>query len=249
MQYESVIFAKGGLQVLYQDEALLVVNKPAGLPSLPDGYDPAAPHVKSLLEPIFGALWIVHRLDRDTSGVLALARTAQAHQALNAAFAGRHVHKRYHALVIGGPPWDEQRVSLPLRPDGDRRHRTIIDSSRGKPAATDFEVLERYRGYTLLQAVPLTGRTHQIRAHLAALGYPLAGDDLYGPGGGIYLSQMKPGFSCGAKGECALIARLALHACDLSFDHPLLGNRLSFEAPYPNDYSGALRQLRRYAQL
>ena len=138
------------IEVLYQDDGILVINKPAGLATLPDGYDPSLPHIKSVLEPQVGPLWIVHRLDKDTSGVLVLARSAAAHRSLNTQFEERLVSKVYHALVIGNPDWKVKTVSLPLRSNGDRLHRTVVDQARGKPAVTHFKVLERFE--TLLPA-------------------------------------------------------------------------------------------------
>ncbi len=167
------------IEVLYQDESILVVNKPAGLATLPDGYDPSLPHIKSVLEPQVGPLWIVHRLDKDTSGVLVIARSATAHRSLNTQFEERLVSKVYHALVIGNPDWKVKTVSLPLRSNGDRLHRTVVDQVRGKPAVTHFKVLERIENYCLLEAIPETGRTHQIRAHLYTLGLFILGDKLY----------------------------------------------------------------------
>ena len=168
------------IPVLWSDGALLVVDKPAGLPTLPDGYNPQAPHLKRLLEPEYGRLWIVHRLDRSTSGVIVLARTVQAHRALNAQFQEHTVEKIYHAIVTGAPDWEETAIDLPLRADGDRRHRTVVDAQGGKPAVTHLRVLERFAGYSLVEAVPHTGRAHQVRAHLLAAGFPLVGDALYG---------------------------------------------------------------------
>jgi tRNA pseudouridine32 synthase / 23S rRNA pseudouridine746 synthase len=219
--------------LLYADEALLVIHKPAGLPTLPDGYAPDAPHVRSVLEPEYGRLWIVHRLDRETSGVLALARTAQAHRSLNGQFEKHQTIKIYHALVNagspGGPDWEERTVRLPLRPNGDRRHRTVVDPRAGKPAVTHLRVLERFSGAALIEARPETGRTHQIRAHLAAEGLPIAADAVYG----------------GGKEESPLLPRLGLHAFSLEFAHPLSGEPVRFTAPYPDDFAAALEQLRR----
>ena len=220
---------------LYLDEALLVVNKPAGLPTLVDGYQREAPYLVGLLGELYGRVWVVHRLDKDTSGVIVFARTAQAHRELNNQFEQRRANKVYHALVIGQPEWDEKTIDLPLRPNGDRRHRTVIDPQGGKPSSSVLRVLERFSGYALVEASPRSGRTHQIRAHLAAAGNPLMADDLYrGPGRVKTDSTMDP----------APIDRLGLHARSLTLIHPLSGQPQRFEAPYPRDFARALEALR-----
>lgn len=220
---------------LYLDEALLVVNKPAGLPTLVDGYHPDAPYLVGLLGEAYGRIWVVHRLDKDTSGVIAFARSELAHKELNTQFEQRQASKVYHALVIGQPDWDEKSIDLPLRPDGDRRHRTVIDHQMGKPAITRLRVLEGYGAFAMVEAIPLTGRTHQIRAHLAACGHPLVADRLYSRSGDTH-SGSTPGTEP--------IQRLGLHARSLTLHHPLTDQIQSFEAPYPQDFSGALEQLR-----
>ncbi len=214
------------IPILYADEALLVIAKPSGLLTLPDGHDAGQPHVRALLEARWGRLWIVHRLDRWTSGTLALARNAAAHRAVSLQFQERLTRKVYHALVWGAPPWEGLTLEMPLRPNTGRRKRTAVDAARGKAACTEVRVLRRLEGYTLLEAIPRTGRRHQIRAHLYAAGFPLVGDPLYG--------ERKP------PQIPAPLPRLGLHAHTLGLRHPLTGQSLTFRAPYPPDFAAAL---------
>jgi tRNA pseudouridine32 synthase / 23S rRNA pseudouridine746 synthase len=215
--------------LLWCDPALLAVAKPPGLLTLPDGHNPTLPHIRMRLEPDYGRLWIVHRLDRQTSGVLVLARSAEAHRSLNAQFESHAVQKVYHAIVQGLPAWQETAVALPLRTWVGRRKRTAVDLERGKQAFTALQVLERGARHSLVEARPTTGRTHQIRAHLAAVGHAVVGDNLYGP------QAMSPiPASMG-------IERTMLHACSLQLTHPLHGELLSIEAPYPADFMAALQ--------
>jgi tRNA pseudouridine32 synthase / 23S rRNA pseudouridine746 synthase len=213
--------------VIWQDESLLAVNKPAGLLSLPDGYDPQALHLRGVLEPIYGRLWTVHRLDRETSGVVVLARSAAAHRALNTQFEQRQVTKIYHAVVAGIPDWELITIDLPLRVDVGHRHRTVVDAEKGKAAVTHFRRLKAFADSSLVEISPATGRTHQIRAHLAALGLTIVGDLLYGSGTSLSAS----------------ISRIMLHACRLELAQPATGESLSLEAPYPVDFVELLATL------
>ena len=210
--------------ILYSDTQLFVVNKPAGVPVLPDGWEPDAPYLVKQLEEQFGRLWVVHRLDKVTSGVMVFARTAEAHRSLSLLFETRAVHKSYHAVVVGNPKWDEHTARHPLRINVGHSHRTAVDHSKGKPSETAFRVLEHFDGYALLAAVPHTGRTHQIRVHLSALGFPILADSLYGAP------------------STDMIARPALHAHSLEFK---FGEKpFSFTAPYPDDIQKALARLK-----
>ncbi len=233
------------IQILYDDSALLVVNKPAGLSTLPDGYDPSLPHVKSVLEQQAGKLWVVHRLDKETSGVLLFARSAEAHRSLNTQFEQHQVLKLYHALVRGDPVWQERSINLPLQPNGDRRHRTVIDLDHGKPALTHLKVLERFGQYSLLEVEPHTGRTHQIRAHLSSEGLTIVGDKLYGDKKLAAITDLQAQLHLDMNVVELFITGMGLHARSLEFNHPVSGQRLKFEALYPTWWEVVLERLRK----
>jgi len=205
------------MDILYSDEHIIVLDKPAGLSVLPDGWEKDSSYLVKILEEEFGKIFVVHRLDKTTSGVMVLARTAEAHRALNMQFDQHQARKIYHAIVVGSPKWEEHVAKHPLRVNVGHKHRTMVDDKNGKPSETRFKILKRYMAHTLLEAELMTGRTHQIRVHAYALGYPLLGDVLY------------------SAPETDLIARPALHAYSLSFNHPTTNERLTYAVPYPRD--------------
>lgn len=211
--------------IIHKDNSVLVINKTAGLPVLPDGWEKDAPYLVKSLEEEFGKMFIVHRLDKVTSGVMVFARDAETHRRLNLQFETHQAEKVYHAVLEGNPKWDEKTAKHPLRANVGHKHRTMVDNKSGKPSETRFRILKRYPSSALVEAKPMTGRTHQIRVHAYALGYPLLGDMLYGAS------------------ETDLIARPALHAHSLTIE--LNGERVTFTAPYPDDFRATLERLKR----
>lgn len=216
------------MEFLFQDENLLIINKPAGLLTISDGYNKSLPNVKSFLEESFGRCWIVHRLDKETSGVLIIALNDITHRHLNQQFEKRNVQKKYHAIVMGVPKEDQFNINSSLRVNGDRKHRTIVDEHKGKPAQSQVTILKQYSEYALLLVSPKTGYTHQIRAHLSSFGYPILADPLY--------SKAQNPFP-------QIINRTALHAYEITFHHPITNQCLQITAPYPDDFNSLVQFL------
>jgi 23S rRNA pseudouridine1911/1915/1917 synthase len=246
-----------GLTVLYEDEHAIVVDKPADLAVEPDRWDASRPSLIGALHALAGNLpdepgrfrpRLVHRLDKDTSGAVLVAKTIESERLLGNAFEQGLVRKTYLALVEGEHPLADgecETIDLALASDR-RRGGIVVVSSTGKPATTEVWVEQRFRGFTLLRCEPRTGRTHQLRVHLAARGFPLAVDPLYGRRKALALSEIKldyrpkPG-----RAESPLIDRLTLHAARLEF--PTLGGASGgtavVESPLPRDFQRVLKQL------
>lgn len=230
--------------VIYNDADIIVLNKRSGLLVAADRYDKDAPRLDHEAEKEFGKLYAVHRIDKDTSGCVIYAKNPEAHRALSMQFENREVTKIYHALVLGHPMWSSQRVEKKLLVDGDARHRTTLNQKYGKPAVTDFKNLGDCGPYSWIEARPLTGRTHQIRAHLRYLGISIVCDPLYSRNQHpVFLSEIKRRWNGDETDERPLLSRLALHALKLSLKHPKSGESLTFTAPYPKDMEATRKQL------
>lgn len=204
------------LRLLHVDNDWIVVDKPPGLPSVPGRASGLQDCVATRVQALHPDARVVHRLDMPTSGLLLMARGAENQRRLGAAFEQRRVAKTYVALVDGEPLDDEGEVELPLSADWPRRPRRIVDPVGGKPALTRWRVVERLGRCARVRLEPQTGRTHQLRVHLSAIGHPILGDALYA-------------------GETAAAAapRLMLHACRLTLAHPSDGRPCSFVSPAP----------------
>jgi tRNA pseudouridine32 synthase/23S rRNA pseudouridine746 synthase len=202
--------------ILLRDERLIVLDKPPGLASVPGVGPEKADCLAVRVAARFAGARIVHRLDRDTSGVIVMALDADAHRDLSVQFQERLVEKVYIAIVAGAVAEDEGTVDLPIRKDLDHPPHQIVDHDRGRPSVTRWRVLERGAGWTRVELRPHTGRSHQLRVHMREIGHPILGDDLYAP----------PDVRAGAD-------RLMLHALSLRFAHPTTSAPVHVEAPCP----------------
>ncbi len=227
--------------VLYEDEHLLIIDKPSGVVVHPGAGNPDHTLVNGLIQirPALAALpraGIVHRLDKDTSGLLVVAASAAALRALTTAMARHDVSRRYRA-VVEGVLSGGRTIDAPIGRDPSNRTRQRV-ASAGRPALTRIRVLERYRAHCLVAAELATGRTHQIRVHLASVGHPLVGDRRYGARGRL---PQRP--SAALLGAIRAFRRQALHAAELEFVHPNTGAAMAFAAPMPADLTDLIRHL------
>jgi RluA family pseudouridine synthase len=241
---EQILKKEGG-GILLEDDAVIALNKPAGMLVLPDRYDARKHNLYTLLKEAVGEIYVVHRIDKDTSGVVLFAKSPESHSVLNSAFEGRRVEKKYIAIVSGVPESDSGSIDLPVTENAHGGHGMMIDKKHGKESHTEFRVMERFSGFSLIEAVPRTGRTHQIRIHMSAVGFPILADSLYGGGCGFVLSSIKKSYREKGK-EKPLISRTALHAFSLSLEHPSGKGIIDVKAHLPKDMQAVIKALRKY---
>lgn len=233
-------------EIIYKDADLIAINKPSGWLSIPDRHDAELYSVKSWFEAKGEKIFIVHRIDRDTSGLLLLARNPEAHKYYNTLFEQRTLKKTYYGLVVGSVAEDQGVYDQPIE-----QHPTLLGKMRvgrkGKPAITHYTVEERFRQFTWVKFQIETGRTHQIRVHLFNAGHSLVCDPLYGMPDPVLLSSFKKKFNMSQKEEeeRPLLSRLALHAYSVDLVDRQ-GKSHAFVAPLPRDLDATLKQLRKW---
>lgn len=236
---------KAYYNIIFQDDDILIVDKYAGVYSIDPRHNTKDPILYSLLTLEFGPVFIVHRLDKDTSGLILFARNQESHKNLSEQFNNNEIEKNYYAFVDG--TLNEEEAILIDAPIfiNPQNNKVRIDK-KGKPSRTKIRVIENYRKFSMLEARLLTGRTHQIRVHLEYIGNPLIVDKMYGQREAFYLSEIKRKYKFSTLNEeSPLIDRQTLHAHQLIFKHPITNEKMQFNSDLPKDLKALRHQLQK----
>ena len=229
--------------ILFEDDNIIVVDKPAPFLTIPDRFDKTIPSLLGILSAKRSEIFINHRLDKETSGVILLSKNAEAHRHISLQFESRSVTKIYEAIVHGMPIEEVGQIDLAIS-SSPRGKRGMIINFKGKPSSTKFRILRTWKHFSHLEIKTLTGRQHQIRVHMKAIGCPLVVDNLYGDGKAFYLSDIKRKVRFKKEEqERPLLKRMGLHAAKLKFMHPLTRKELIFESVLPKDMKAVINQL------
>ncbi len=237
---------KNKFTLIYEDNDLLVLDKASDVLTIPDRFKPEIFNLYNWLEDKYGKIFTVHRLDRETSGLLVFAKTEEAHRSLSRQFEERTVEKIYQVLVEGVMQEKQGAIDKPIAKHPVKPGRMIVNA-KGKPSLTLYKVVEEFKNFSLVEADIKTGRTHQIRVHFQSIGYPLAVDSVYGRNEAFYLSKIKRKYNFGKDGEeRPMMSRTSLHASRLVLDHPTTGERNTFQTELPKDFGAVVKQLRKW---
>lgn len=238
---------KNDLHIVYEDQDIVVINKQAGILTIPDRFRVDLPNLREMLIEKYGEIFVVHRLDKETTGIIIFAKNAESHRHLSLQFEHSKTEKIYHAVVGGVFDKESLDIDIPLAPDP-RRKGLMKPNATGKESLTHVEVLEKFKIATLLACNPKTGRQHQIRVHLAAIGYPLLVDPDYGKQKDFKLSTIKRRYNLAKHtDEKPIISTTTLHARQLTVQHPSTQQNITFIAEYPKNFSALLQVLRKYS--
>jgi len=244
---------KQKIDILFEGENMIVVNKSPNLPVIPDRYGKFAANLRDLVNAHLersgqkNKVFIVHRIDVDTSGVVLLAKNEKYHSAINSLFEERKLEKTYLAIVTGIPVEESGTIDKPILKLTKRRDFGVEINPEGKPSITEYQTIEKFSNHALIELKPKTGRMHQIRVHLQAIGNPLLVDPLYSKIDHFSLAMIKRGFKKKKYEEPRpLCSRLTLHAYKLSFTDPITGEKHSFNAEIPKDLRSVINALRKY---
>jgi len=236
-------------EIIYEDKFFVAVNKLAGVLAVPDRYNLDLTNLKKLLAEKYGEIFVVHRLDKGTSGIMIYAKDAVTHKAFNEMFENQEIKKIYHVLVKGIFSPNEIDIDIPIMPSQARKGMSI-PSARGKQSLTKVKVLERYDRATLLECDLVTGRSHQIRVHLSTLGFPLYVDLDYGGFESFKISDFKKRFNLKKNTEeKPILDRLSMHAYSMNFIHPRTNEQMDISAEYHRDFAAMLQLLDKYNKI
>lgn len=246
-KFDFVLKSKNG-SIIFEDRNIIVISKPPHLLVLPDRYEQSIPNLYHMLKEEFGEIFVVHRIDKETSGLIVFAKDAETHAGLNLQFEDREVGKSYLAIVVGTPGEAEGIIDAPISESETHPGIMKVNRKHGKPSVTNYRVDELFDGYALVEAKPGSGRMHQIRVHLASMGFPVMCDKVYGDGNPFFLSHVKSRYFPDGD-EKPLLSRTALHAALISFTHPATREQVTFKSELPKDMRSVLNYLRKFKSL
>lgn len=234
---------KARWNIIFEDDYIIVINKPAGMLSIPDRFDENIPNLYNILQNYRGEIYVNHRLDKDTSGIIMFSKTAESHAAFSKLFETRKIDKYYKAIVHGTPIESVGLIELKIALSKNKRKQMVIDQ-KGKLSKTKYRILKSWQSFSLLELKIITGRMHQIRVHMQAINTPIICDATYGNEDGFFLSSIKRKYRKNREQEeRPLLSRMALHAHQLSFIHPFTKKEVSYSAELPKDMRAVIFQL------